>query len=171
MTKTIESTLRSEFENLLDQSMLKITNCTSQLTDAQIWWRPAEGMNSIGNLLLHLRGNLDQWMRVGIQGDCDDRDRESEFSSRESASGQELVSNLHETVVQTKNILANMQSSDWLLETSVQGFSITKAGVLMHTVPHFVGHTHQIVMLTRMQLGDQYRFQWSPESDRDRVPI
>jgi aminoglycoside N3'-acetyltransferase len=53
----------------------------------------------------------------------------------------------------------------------IQGFDVTVMQALFHTVPHFVGHTHQILMLTRLALGTEYQFEWSPEQSRTGVPL
>jgi hypothetical protein len=44
----------------------------------------------------------------------------------------------------------------------IQGFETTVLAALFDSVSHFVGHTHQIVYITRLRLGDAYRFQWVP---------
>ena len=68
-----------EMSHLIDASLLKIDHCLGQLNDEQIWWRPGEGQNSIGNLLLHMCGNLRQWAIVPLTDGEDQRDRAAEF--------------------------------------------------------------------------------------------
>ena len=47
----------------------KIERATAQLDDDAVWWRPNEHSNSIANLLLHLSGNLRQWVLGGLVGE------------------------------------------------------------------------------------------------------
>lgn len=85
--------------DLLDQSIVKINHCLSQLTENQVWWRPQPSMNSIGNLLVHLAGNLRQWGIVPFTLADDSRDRESEFSPESRREVVELIQELESLVV------------------------------------------------------------------------
>ena len=72
----------TEARQQLDASVRLIRHCLDQLDDAQVWWRPREDMNSVGNLLLHLAGNLKQRFGSVIGGEPDVRDRFGEFTER-----------------------------------------------------------------------------------------
>ena len=74
--------LRQARFRLKEDYPVKIAGALAELTDAQIWWRPNEASNSIGNLILHLCGNIRQWMIAGVGGATDQRDRDSEFAER-----------------------------------------------------------------------------------------
>ena len=87
-----------EFQHLLAQSLRKIRHCLGQLKQEQIWWRPEPGLNSIGNLILHLSGNLNQWAVAGITGAHDERQREAEFQAEQSHNRDELLSLLEQSV-------------------------------------------------------------------------
>ena len=160
-----------ESVHLLEQSLHKIRHCLKQLDLDQIWWRPEPGLNSIGNLILHLCGNLNQWAVCGIQRLQDERQREQEFSSDQRFSRDDLETMLDRTVEQASQVMQSLSTNTLLEMREIQGFSVSVLGALSHTVPHFVGHTHQIIYLTRLQKGDQYQFDWSPESKQHRVPI
>ena len=160
--------------DLLDQSMVKLENCLRQLAPDQIWWRPGDQMNSIGNLALHLCGNLRQWAVTSLSDLPDDRQRDEEFSDQ-SGSGDELLDRLNQTVAAARqSILENCgpgkrhQLTDVI---QIQGFDVTVCQAVLHTTSHFVGHTHQIIMMTRMQRGDDYQFAWLSDGDRKRLPI
>ncbi len=161
MTITIDevsAAVGQEASDELDGAMRKINHCLSQLTDEQIWWRPAESMNSIANLILHLCGNVQQWIVSGVGGVEDTRNRPLEFSQREMISKDELIQRLEST---TARAIATMQAApidEFLCSHSIQGFEATGIGALFHSVSHFQGHTQEIVHLTRMQLGDSYEF-------------
>ena len=159
--------------DLLDQSMAKIRHCLKQLSDIQIWWRPEPGMNSIGNLLVHLGGNLTQWGVVPFTLADDRRDRDSEFVDELRIPGDELLMQIQKTVDDAKEQWRHLATSQLLRPVEIQGFQVTHMHAVLHASSHFVGHTHQIIQLTRLQLGSSYEFHWSPDNDeeRDELPI
>src|SRR6187431_723775 len=69
------SFLKSDF-------MPRLTQCVKQLSEEDLWWRPNEASNSVGNLILHLVGNMRQWIVGGLGGIPTHRDRDSEFADR-----------------------------------------------------------------------------------------
>lgn len=160
-----------ESRKLLDQSMGKIQHCLGQLDEEQIWWRPNDVLNSIGNLILHIGGNLRQWAVSGVGSQPDTRHRQAEFDHREIIPCIELLAQLSATVEEAKNVINEIQQDEWISRVTIQGFDVSKLEAISHTCTHFVGHTHQIIMLTRMQLGSNYQFQWSPQADRQNLPI
>ena len=170
-TPPIETLFTSELESTLNESLKKIRNCVEQLSDDQLWLRPAPSMNSVGNLILHISGNLGQWAICGVSRTPDERDRDSEFSASGGMTGDELLSLVSDTVRETADSLEQLTASFLAEPRSIQGFDVTVLGALCHTVTHFVGHTHQIIQLTRLMLGDDYAFQWTPEAPRNDVPI
>jgi hypothetical protein len=146
----------------LDECAIKIRHCLEQLSDEQVWWLPHASMNSIGNLLLHLTGNLRQWMVSGIGGSVDVRDRAAEFAERGPIPKAKLLAGLEEAVRETADVLRRAGTAEMFLPRPVQGFMVTGWAALFHCVPHFKGHTQEIICQTRMQLGDAYRFHWQP---------
>jgi hypothetical protein len=152
----------SEACRALDASVAKIEHCLAQLTDEQVWWRPREEMNSIGNLLLHLSGNVRQWLVCGIGGAADTRVRPAEFAERGPIPKASLLAGLKDAVGDAKAALDGAAAQDMLARRRVQSFDVTGWGALFDSVPHFQGHTQEIVGLTRMQLGEAYRFHWQP---------
>jgi uncharacterized damage-inducible protein DinB len=155
-----------ESVHLLDAAMKKIEHCLAQLSDDQIWWRPANDANSVGNLLLHLSGNLRQWAVTPLSGEPDSRDRESEFAQRDGIDRAELFSRLSQTIAQVRCRIEHLDEQQLMQKRHIQGFETTTLGAISHTTSHFVGHTHQIILLTRLQLGESYQFEWTPESPR-----
>jgi hypothetical protein len=157
--------------DLLDQSMLKIRHCLDQLEPKHIWWRPQRSMNSIGNLLLHLAGNLQQWGVVPFTLATDRRDRESEFQDDQRNAADELLRNLQAIVDQASEQWKHLTAAQLLRLVEIQGFGVTHLHAILHASSHFVGHTHQIIQLTRLQLGANYKFHWTPSVERDDLPI
>lgn len=156
---------------LLDQSLIKIQHCIEQLNEAQIWWRPVDSMNSIGNLCVHLDGNLRQWGIVPFCDATDQREREKEFASSLNQPANELMEMLKDVVSASSYLWKQLNDVQLLESKTIQGFEVTALHAISHTSSHFVGHTHQIISLTRIQLGSDYRFQWTPDGPRDDLPI
>lgn len=157
--------------DLLDQAMIKIQHCLAQLNEDQIWWRPKPELNSVGNLCLHICGNLRQWGIVPLSDQEDTRQREEEFCENIRTPKKDLLSSLDSVVMESKALWLNVDEAKLLERTEVQGFGVNFMHAISHTSTHFVGHTHQIISLTRLQLRDNYQFQWSCGSDRGKVPI
>ena len=99
---------------VLDQCMVRIRHCVAQLTLEQLWWRPQSGLNSIGNLLLHLNGNVRQWLIAGLGDEADTRDRPSEFAERKSIPAEELLKHLQMTLEEAKATVMRQTASDLL---------------------------------------------------------
>ena len=149
---------------VLHECVIKIRHCLDQLTEEQVWWRPHESMNSIGNLILHLTGNVRQWMVSGIGGSADVRNRAAEFDERGPISKAELLAGLEEVVGQTNDVFRRATAADMLSPRLIQGFTVTGWAAVFHCVPHFKGHTQEIICDTRMQLKEAYRFHWQPQT-------
>jgi hypothetical protein len=77
---TIAATFLAFADKRLQTSATDLTSCVAQLTEEQIWHRGGEYENSIANLLLHLAGDMRQWILHGIAGQPDVRERDEEFA-------------------------------------------------------------------------------------------
>ncbi len=151
----------------LEECLGMIRHCLEQLTEEQIWWRPSpnppSAMNSIGNLILHLHGNARQWLVAGLDGKRYDRDRPGEFAANGGKTKAELLGILEELVRDAKETLVS-QNALRLLEPRVpQTRVVTGLGTIFHSVPHFRGHTQEIVHISRSLLGDDYVIKVNPE--------
>lgn len=140
----------------------KCKHCLSQLTDEQVWWRSHPSLNSIGNLILHLCGNVRQWIVAGLGGAADNRDRPGEFSERGPIPKDELLNRLESVVSEARAVLARQTARQLLKARRIQGFDVSGLKAIFDSVPHFRGHTQEIIGMTRMQLGDAYKFAWTP---------
>ncbi len=166
----VSRTALDEAGRLLDECVAKIAHCLDQLTEEQVWWRPRDSMNSIGNLILHLCGNVRQWLVSGIGGASDVRVRPAEFAERGPIPKGVLLTNLKQVVAETKEAFGRTNAADMQRERRIQGHTVTGWGALFHTVPHFNGHTQEVVCFTRMQLGDAYQFYWKPMTPEQGAP-
>ncbi|MGH7626964.1 MAG: DinB family protein [Gemmatimonadaceae bacterium] len=158
MTTIGQAFLDHSRQFLLRDFLPKIAACADRLADDDIWWRPNEASNSIGNLLLHLSGNVRQWIVSGVGGAPDVRDRPREFAERTEISGAELMAALTATVQEAEQVLANI-APDALLEVRhVQGKDVTILEAVYHVVEHFSMHTGQITYITKLRTGDDLGF-------------
>jgi hypothetical protein len=149
----------------------RIAHCLTQLSDKQVWWRQRDSMNSIGNIVLHLCGNLRQWIVAGVGGAPDVRDRPGEFSDRSLLPRDELLRRFGAIVAECDAVLAGTGEDVLLQPRTVQGFQETVLSALFDCLTHLKGHTQEIVYVTRTQLGDGYRFAWTPTPEQGGVAV
>jgi hypothetical protein len=142
----------------LRESSATIKHCLLQLQESDVWWRPFEQANSIGNIVLHLCGNLGQWVVSGVGGAPDTRKRPEEFAAREQIPIAELLRRLSEVIASADAAMARLPTNQLLKTRHVQHWDITGLAAIFDSVSHFVGHTHQIVYVTRLRSGDRYQF-------------
>ncbi len=137
--------------SLLTQDYLpKIERCLELLNDDQIWWRANPQSNSIGNLLLHLSGNVRQWIVSGLGDAADARDRDSEFAQRDVISRHELLARLRQTLQEADAVLAKFDLNSLLEKRRIQGMEEVPAlEAILHVVEHFSMHTGQIILLSK----------------------
>lgn len=154
----------NEAANELSHAFERIKHCLTQLTLAQVWRRSQPSLNSIGNLLLHLNGNVRQWIVAGIGGAADRRDRPAEFAERGPLPKADLLKKLEATIDEARKALVNMTAARLMDKRRIQGFDITSLTAIFDSIPHFRGHTQEIVHMTRSQLGDGYKFAWTPST-------
>ena len=143
---------------LFDESLPRITQCLDQLSDDQIWWRPNESSNSIGNLILHLCGNVRQWIGTGLGAQPDHRKRQSEFDERRILSREALLQELMSVMTMAKDIISQVSEADLLTERPVQTFQETGLSILIHVTEHFSYHTGQIAYITKMLTDKELGF-------------
>jgi hypothetical protein len=166
----LAAALGSEAANELTSALGKIKHCLGQLTEEQVWWRSHPSFNSIGNLLLHLCGNVRQWIVAGLGGAPDVRDRPAEFSERSPIPKDELVRKLEAVVDEARSVLARQTARQLLEARRIQGFDVTGLAAILDSIPHFRGHTQEIIHITRSQLGNAYKFSWMPTTREQGAP-
>jgi hypothetical protein len=146
----------------LGASVGLIRHCMGQLDDGQVWARPREEMNSIGNLLLHLAGNLRQRFGSVIGGEPDDRDRPAEFTERTAIPKGELRRTFEEAAGRADEVLSSLDHRRLLAtcryELLAGPTEKSVLGVVLQTLNHLNGHAQEILHLTRWQLGEKYVF-------------
>jgi uncharacterized damage-inducible protein DinB len=136
----------------------KIERCVNLLTDEQIWWRPNPESNSLGNLLLHLAGNVRQWIVCGVGGETDLRERQQEFDQRSVLPAEELLSRLKNTLAEVDTVLATIDGGLLLQRRTIQGCDVVVLDAIYHVVEHFSMHTGQIILLTKQLTASDLHF-------------
>ena len=151
----------SQSTSLLSEYLSKLATSLATIQQDDVWWRPNEASNSIGNLLLHLRGNVTQWIIGGVGRRPFQRARPEEFSARDGATSEELLAQLTSSVQEACGIIA-LQNEDSLLERrQIQGYDVSVLDAIYHVVEHFSMHTGQIILLAKARGSSDLRL-WQP---------
>lgn len=153
---------RSQFEKYTP----RIVRCLQLLSEKEIWWRPNDASNAAGNIVLHLCGNVRQWIISGLGGAPDRRERDKEFSERGPIPRRVLVSQLRSTVKQACWTIDSLPSKTLSQEFEIQGFRVSGLVAIAHVYEHFAYHTGQIIYLTKLKRGKDLRFTRLPSSKR-----
>jgi len=136
----------------------KIRLAVEALSTEDIWWRPNHAANSIGNLILHLAGNVRQWVVSGIGGAQDARQRQEEFDAREGFSGNELLAHLEGALEEVDGALSNLSGAELDERRVIQGMDLSVLDALYHVVEHFSTHTGQIIYISKLRSGRDLGF-------------
>jgi uncharacterized damage-inducible protein DinB len=142
----------------LEQLHGRIQDCISRLTPEQIWARTSDNENAIGNLVLHLSGNVRQWIGSGVAGLPDHRERDAEFAARGGKSTEELAELLKTRVAETVAIIRAVSPDRLTERIQPQGYDTTVLEAIAHVVEHFAQHTGQIILLTKMLTGQDLAY-------------
>jgi uncharacterized damage-inducible protein DinB len=155
---TVESLFLDESAKTLRQLTSRIEACFGRLTDEQIWARGGENENAIGNLTLHLAGNVRQWIIASLGGAPDLRKRDEEFAARGGRTVQELISHLKATVDEAAAIIASLDTAKLTREYTIQKYQVSGLTAVYHVVEHFAQHTGQVIFATKMLTGEDLGF-------------
>ncbi len=145
-------------EYLTAHYLPKILAAVQTLPDEDLWWRPNEASNSIGNLMLHLSGNVRQWIVGGVGGAPDRRDRSVEFARRDPLPRAELVETLTRAVREADGVIAGVSRSALGERRLIQGREVTVLEAIYHVVEHFSTHVGQILMIAKLRGGRDLGF-------------
>ena len=129
---------------LSEESVPRLKKCLAQLSEAEIWYRPNEETVSVGNLVIHLCGNVRQWLLSGLGKAPDHRKREDEFTEKGLIPTDKLIADLDAVMQDVEVLLDNLTLETLIATHSVQGFDETGIGILMHVVEHFSYHVGQV---------------------------
>lgn len=159
----MDDRFRQHATDLLQELFGRIATCVDRLSEEQVWWKASAETNSVGNLLLHLRGNLSQWVLAGLGGADYERHRTQEFTASRAAPKQELVDGLRATVEEARRVISGLSTEDLLRRQTIQGYDADGVYVVMHVVEHLSYHTGQIIHMTKELLGPKGEIDFFPQ--------
>ncbi len=135
---------------LFEESMFRLKKCLTELTEAQIWYRPNKSSNSVGNLVLHLHGNVRQWVVAGLGKNKDIRERQQEFDEQGPVPVAKMLADMEQLMIEVDAILDNTTSADLLEVRNVQGYQESGLSILVHITEHFSYHIGQMTYIVKM---------------------
>jgi uncharacterized damage-inducible protein DinB len=137
----------------LTQLASRIQDCLRRLSPEQIWARSNDNQNAAGNLVLHLCGNVRQWIISGIGGAPDVRQRDREFSARGGPEAHELTRRLKATVEEAVAVLNSLPLERLAARVRIQAYELTVLEAILHVVEHFAQHAGQVLYFTKLATG------------------
>jgi uncharacterized damage-inducible protein DinB len=146
---TVEEIFLTAAADKLAENLSRIETCVPKLEPDLLWARDSENENAVGNLLLHLDGNVRQWILSGIGGAPERRDRPAEFAARSGPDGAVLLANLRGTVNDAIGVIRALPHARLNEAVTIQGYDTTVLAAIFHVVEHFSGHTYQIILMTK----------------------
>jgi uncharacterized damage-inducible protein DinB len=141
----------------LQEYLDKILYALDRLDEDDLWWRPAPGTNSVGNLMLHLAGNLSLWILQGVGGQPFERDRAAEFTAdgnQPHHTRADVIEKLTKVVAACQGLLIGIPESDLARVREIQGYKIDGQSALFHAVEHMAYHTGQILWAVKMKVRE-----------------
>ena len=136
---------------LKERFLPRLLDCLELLSDDEIWWRPNEASNSAGNLVLHLCGNMRQWIISGLGETKDVRERNKEFSERGPIGRSTLSERLRQTVEESCGVLERLKPEDLTRRYRIQAFDVTGYEAAAQVTEHVSYHLGQIIYLTKLK--------------------
>ena len=134
----------------ITESHERILKCIDALNEEQLWLRTNAASNSIGNLVLHLNGNITQYILSSLGGQEDMRERDLEFKEESRIAGTELKQQFTETITEAIRVIKAQSVDDLMKIRSVQGFTYTGLANILHVTEHLSYHTGQIAFWTKL---------------------
>ena len=134
---------------LMEEGVPRIEKCLAELSLDEVWYRPNENSNSMGNLVLHLCGNVRQWLVSGLGGAKDTRQRSAEFSEKGPVPKDVLLENLQQVMAEVDKVLDQVKGEDLTKTFEIQGFKESGLSILVHVVEHFSYHVGQMTYFVK----------------------
>jgi uncharacterized damage-inducible protein DinB len=136
----------------------KIRAAVEALPPDALWWRANDQSNSVGNLLMHLAGNIRQWIVAGVGRQTDRRNRPGEFAARGGATASELLEVLETALDDVDAVIAGLTPEDLASRRTIQGREVSVLEAVYHVVEHFALHSGQIILVSKMHAPGAVRF-------------
>jgi uncharacterized damage-inducible protein DinB len=154
MPQTIDRVFLESSSKKLEQLLSRIRDCLNKLTPEQIWARGSDSENAIGNLVLHLTGNVRQWIVSGVGSAPDTRVRDAEFAARGGVATSELLQRIESAVREAVGVIGKVTPERLTEHVVIQKYEVTVLEAIFHVVEHFSQHTGQIMFATKMLTGE-----------------
>jgi uncharacterized damage-inducible protein DinB len=152
MDRTLDATLLHLCRSrMLDDYPAQIGQCLAVVTDDDLWWRPDEQSNALGNIMLHLIGSNRLYIGYGVGARSVERDRAAEFTARSNPGRTAVVSAWNDTVAMMRDVLDGLDPTRLMERTERTGKSTTIASILLHASHHTAAHMGQVVWITKMR--------------------
>jgi uncharacterized damage-inducible protein DinB len=136
----------------------RVTECLDRLSDEQIWSRGGDNQNAIGNLVLHLCGNVRQWIVAGVGGAADVRERPLEFAAQGGRGVSQLREELKRTVAEATSVLDELAEGRLAQRVTIQGYELSVLEAVYTVIEHFAQHTGQVIFATKLLTGSDLGF-------------
>jgi uncharacterized damage-inducible protein DinB len=153
---------RKDAHDCLDKYLPRIVRCLELLTEEEMWWRANAASNAVGNIVLHLCGNVHQWIISGLGGAREVRERDKEFSERGPIPREALIARLKTTIAEALQVIDTMAVPALSREFDIQGYRATGLAAVAHVCEHFAYHSGQIIYFTKLKRGEDLEFTQLP---------
>jgi uncharacterized damage-inducible protein DinB len=165
--RTLDSTLLHLIRSrMVDDDPSQIGECLDVITDEDIWWRPDEKSNALGNIMLHLIGSNRLYIGYGVGARALERDRAAEFTARGNPRRDVVVDAWNETVHMMRQVFDALQPSQMMERTDRTGKTTTIASILLHASHHTAAHMGQVVWITKLRHPGALDEVWITTRDR-----
>jgi len=141
---------------LRDVYLARLERAAEALPETDLWWQPHGGCLSFGNVLLHLEGNVRQWLVSGLGGAPDQRDRATEFATTDGPGVDALLARLRSTIDAAVAVLETLDDEALARSYCIQGFDTSGSHAVYHVVEHFSWHTGQAVWIAKARGGPDH---------------
>jgi uncharacterized damage-inducible protein DinB len=142
----------------------KIETCLDRVSEQDVWWRPNDASNSIGNLILHLCGNVTMWIIGGVGERSFERNRQEEFDERRHIPKEELLIRLRRVVDEADEVMETLDEKALLSTRQIQNYDVTVLEAVYHVVEHFGMHTGQIILLSKARVAEDLGLWRQPDN-------
>lgn len=151
---------------IIECGIYRIISCVEKLKEDQLYFRPNDNSNSINNQILHLDGNVRQWLISTMSAAADSRLRPNEFDSKNRKSKTVLIEILYDLERDIRKILVNMEAIDLTKRQTVQCYDESNLSIIVHVIEHFSYHVGQITYITKMLLDIDTGYYAGQELDK-----
>ncbi|HKW48505.1 MAG TPA: DUF1572 family protein [Gemmatimonadaceae bacterium] len=143
---------------LADEYRIKLRKTLATVSPELLWWRPNDESNSVGNLVMHLEGNVRQWIVGAIGGAPDVRNRAGEFAAKEGGTREELMRRMEQTLDEADAVLAKLRPEQLTERRRVQARDVSVLDAVYQVVQHFALHLGQIILVAKAQVPGAVKF-------------